>query len=169
MSGVRWRPGGSSACTDTHAVVQAKWEFEKALHQTDLDFTVLRAGTLFDNVVTGCRFGQLDLIRPRATVSPLTTDMVLSAMYPTSRQLVAETIYACLRNDATTGLTFAVVNNLGGTVSEELKAVVDTRTDLWIADLQTRQWDEKKAQEESDKVAETERKEHPGPKIVCAN
>jgi nucleoside-diphosphate-sugar epimerase len=146
--------------------LEAKWQLESALHKTKLKFTVLRPGTLFDNYETGCRMGALNLVRDGSTVSPPSLERVLDAMPPTSRELVAQTLYACLRNEDSAGLTLDVVNG-HGEISEELSIMTASKTDVWKEDQKTRDWDEATAKKESEDNAEQQKKEHPGPKIVC--
>lgn len=129
---------------------------------------MLRPGTLFDNYETGARMGVLDLVRKGATVSPPTLERVLDAMPPTSRELVAQTLYACMREESSAGLTIDVVNGPGD-ISEELSIVTASKSDVWKEDQKTREWDEAAATKESDDAAEQERKAHPGPKVIFAD
>lgn len=149
-------------------VLEAKWQLEAALHRSSLQFTVLRPGTLFDNYETGCRLGVLDLVRAGSSVSPPSLERVLDAMPPTSRELVAQMLYACLRERGSEGLTIDVVNGAGD-ISEELSIVTASKTDVWAEDQKSREWDEAKARKESEDAAEQQKRDHPGPKIVCAN
>lgn len=101
-------------------------------------------------------------------MTPPSVQRVLSGMYPTSRQLVAQTLYACLRDEGTIGLTFDVVNG-DGNISEELSTVTQAKIDAWKKDQETRSWDEAAAKKESEEAAQEQEDDHPGPKVVFAS
>lgn len=91
--------------------MEAKYDAEKALHKTQLDFTVLRPGRLTDEVSGGAEVG-------------------VTQMGATSRQLVAKACWAVLALPETAGLTLDIMDG-DNKLSKELARCVEERTDAW--------------------------------------
>lgn len=91
--------------------MQAKYDSEKALHNTSLDFTVLRPGLLTHE--------------PAGKV-----DLGITQMGSVSRELVAEVLLACALEPKTAGLTLDVMDG-----NDDVQAAVEKcakdRVDAW--------------------------------------
>lgn len=91
--------------------MQAKYDAEKDLHNTKLDFTVLRPGLLTDEPAAGAEVG-------------------VTQMGHTSRELVAQTVWEVLAQPKTAGLTLDVMDG-SGDLAKEVARCAEQRTDAW--------------------------------------
>lgn len=91
--------------------MQAKYEADAYLHQSGLDFTILRPGRLTHEPAGGC-------------------DLGLTQMGHTSRALVGEVLLACALTDGTIGLTLDVLDGTKS-VKEEVDRCARLKVDAW--------------------------------------
>ncbi|BEJ17559.1 hypothetical protein CspHIS471_0609600 [Cutaneotrichosporon sp. HIS471] len=97
------------SAVDVH--MQAKYDAEKALHDTELEYTVLRPGGLTDEPAAGAEVG----------VTQLKT---------TSRELVAKACWEVLAQSGSAGLTLDIMDG-DGDLSAEIAQCVENRADAW--------------------------------------
>ncbi|BEI80664.1 hypothetical protein CcaverHIS002_0111930 [Cutaneotrichosporon cavernicola] len=91
--------------------MQAKYDADKALHATELEYTILRPGGLTDEPAGGAEVG----------VTQLKT---------TSRELVAKACWDVLAQPGSAGLTLDIMDG-DGDLSAEIAKCVENRTDAW--------------------------------------
>ncbi len=91
--------------------MQAKYDAEKDLHLTQLDFTVLRPGRLTDEPAAGAEVG-------------------VTQLGATSRELVAKACWEVLAQPGTAGLTLDIMDG-DGDLAKEVARCVEQRTDAW--------------------------------------
>ncbi|CAK9784301.1 hypothetical protein CC85DRAFT_244669 [Cutaneotrichosporon oleaginosum] len=91
--------------------LKAKYDAEKALHDTQLDYTVIRPGRLMDEPAGGAKVGALQI-------------------EATSRELVAKACWEVLAQPGTAGLTLDVMDGEGD-LSKEVARCAEQRTDAW--------------------------------------
>lgn len=91
--------------------MKAKYDAERDLHSTKLQYTVLRPGLLTDEAAAGAEVG-------------------VTQMGKTSRELVALAVWEVLAQDGTIGLTLDVMDG-GGQLEEEVAKAVMEKADAW--------------------------------------
>jgi hypothetical protein len=95
----------------TFTDMQAKYDADKALHGTQLAFTILRPGRLTEEPAAGAQVGR-------------------TQMGTTSRELVAQTVWAVLDQPGSAGLTLDVLDGQG-VLKDEVEKAVKERVDAW--------------------------------------
>lgn len=91
--------------------MQAKYDSEKALRETKLDYTVLRPGHLLNEPAGGCHLG-----KTRAA--------------SVSRETVANVLLASALDPQTIGLTFNVMDGTES-VDKEIERIGKEKVDVW--------------------------------------
>lgn len=89
-----------------------KLQADTYLHDSGLDFTILRPGRLTHEPAGGCQLG-------------------ITQLEATSRALVAEVLLACAEDDGTIGLTLDVMDG-NKSVKEEVERCAKERIDAWV-------------------------------------
>lgn len=110
----------------------AKYAAEKALHPSELQFTVLRPGALHNALAKGAELGITQMAREGVTSVASISDLV-GKILPTSRELVAQVLLACANQPETAGLTLDVMDG-NKSVEAEVARCARDQVDAWAAD-----------------------------------